>query len=173
MKLDRRSALIGAVSSAAVVTLVLSFGPSVQETTAQAVPVDQQVAQLRQENQALMSVAQRAQVMTVIYQLDNAGFHGLDEKVTAGEIPAGALGLVRRARIAAQATMWPESLHGTATQLIEELTHLESAVRDEDVARAKGPAHEVHELGHGISDQAYSWLSGAPSTPSLTHDHDD
>jgi hypothetical protein len=131
--------------------------------------MDQQVAELRQMTTGAHAAAQRAQVIAVIAQLDSAGFHGLDENVAAGNVPAGSLGRVRRARIIAQATNWPAPAAETAAKLVEQLNLLEPAVRDEDASRAAGPAHEVHELEHTLSDQIYAWLGNA--TPASVQHH--
>jgi hypothetical protein len=147
-------------------------GVSPTTSSAQTPTIDQQLAQLRAEHEGIHQMIQRAQVMAVTYQLDTAGLHGIDEGVAAGSIPAGALGSVRRARIAVQATSWPEPMRETATSLASEMMHLEAALRDEKVAEATGPAHEVHEIGHRISDQAYTWLSGSSAPPASDHDHD-
>src|SRR4030095_9088778 len=123
--------------------------------------VEVQVSELRQMAAGAEAAAQKAQVVAVVYQLDMAGFHGLEENVTAGQIPAGALGSVRRARIAVEATAWPAPLRDTAASLAKEMIDLEAALRDENVDSAKAPAHEVHEVGHTLSDQAYAWLGSS------------
>src|SRR4051812_45502295 len=53
-------------------------------------------------------LAQKAQIAHAAYQLDSAGLHAIDEGSHAGTIPPGALGAVRKARIALQVTDWPE-----------------------------------------------------------------
>jgi hypothetical protein len=105
-----------------------------------------------------LAEAQKAQVMTAMYALDNAGLHGIDESVAAGTVPAGSPGAVRRVLIVTRATMWPAELQETTSALAENLAKLQEALRDEDVERAKDPAHEAHELGHQLSDQVYTWL---------------
>jgi hypothetical protein len=107
------------------------------------------------------AAAQRAQVIATVYQLDTAGLHELDERVAAGSIPPGALGRVRRARMATQATTWPEPLRETVTAMTAEMVKLEEALREESASRAAAPAHETHELEHRLSDQAYGWLTGS------------
>jgi hypothetical protein len=163
MKLDRLSLLIGAAGSALVFTVSAGLGLGVPATSAQMPTMDQQVTELRQMASQAHASAQRAQVIAVTYQLDTSGFHDLDERAAAGSLPPGALGRVRRARTAVHATSWPEPLRETAVKLMPEMEKLEAALRDEDVARAAGPAHEVHEIAHQLSDQAYGWLGGGPA----------
>ncbi len=113
--------------------------------------------------QDLALAAQKAQVMAVIYQLDSAGLHDLDVKLNNGEFVAGALGRVRRARIATQATQWPQEVQPMATELVQHLQALEGTLRDEDVAAAARPVTAAHDVEHNLSDKVYGWLSGAQS----------
>ncbi len=73
--------------------------------------------------------AQKGQIMAVIFMLDRAGFHGLDESLAGGTLPAGSLGTVRRARIAVSATDWPDPLQEKAKALGSELRELEPCPR--------------------------------------------
>jgi hypothetical protein len=108
-----------------------------------------------------MAAAQKAQVMIATYQFNNSGYHELDVKLNAGEFVPGALGSVRRGRIAVQSTMWPHDLQADASALANKMVQLEGALRDEDVPTAAPLAKEMHEMYHGLSDKAYAWLSGA------------
>lgn len=110
------------------------------------------------------SAALVAQIAIATYQMDNAGLHALDEATAAGQIPAGALGRVRKARIVVAATQWPESMRPLANEFIEHALHLEEALAAENVRAAAPHAHEVHELGHELSDAAYRWLAAASGT---------
>jgi hypothetical protein len=114
-------------------------------------------------------LAQKAQVMAVTFHLDKSGFHDLDEALAAGTLPAGALGPVRRARIATEATEWPHPLHDKAKELVGHMNHLEEAIRAEDVAKAAPHAKEVHDVGHDLSNATYQWLAG--EQPSTGHGH--
>ena len=114
-------------------------------------------------------MARKAQVMAVTFQLDNSGLHDIDEGTHAGAIPAGALGSVRRARIATLATDWPDSLRELATGLGGHMMELEEALRAEDAARAAPHAKEVHELAHDLSAAVYTMLSGTQPAPAHGH----
>lgn len=157
MRIHPPSMVVGAVAGALAISLVSFVTVGARPTEAQMDP---------------MLAVQKAQVMAVTYQVDNAGLHDLDEKLSSGQMVAGTLGRVRRARIATQNTMWPSDAQATANELVEHLMALESALRDEDVIAAAPNAHEVHDLAHKLSDQAYGWLAGAapsPAEPMHTH----
>lgn len=159
MQPNRWTLLAAAVGSAVFTTLVVNLGLAASPTKAQPVPIDQQVPLLMAEQQAMKRALQRTQLMAVTYQLDTAGFHDLDERLSAGTFVPGALGRVRRARIATEAAEWPGVMEETVKTAVEQMRALEDALRDEDVQRAAGPAHEVHELTHQMSDMAYATLS--------------
>jgi len=109
------------------------------------------------------AVAQKAQAIATIYQLDKSGFHDMDVSLTAGTMPAGALGTVRRARIAHQATSWPDALQEHAKALTAKMMEFEEALRAEDVGKSAPLAKEVHDIEHDFSAEVYTWLTGAPA----------
>jgi len=115
-------------------------------------------------------LAQKAQVAHATYQLDSAGLHAIDDGAKAGTIPPGALGTVHKARIAVQATEWPDGLKDLAMDQVASMKTLEEAIRTEDPAKVAEPAARVHDSGHDLSDAVYTWLdSGA--TPVAGHEH--
>src|SRR4051794_8587372 len=107
-----RLALIAAGFIAGVAMTLVSIG-----AVAQPVAADQ-------ADNAFM-LAQKAQVAHATYQLDSAGLHGIDEGSKAGTIPPGALGAVRRARIAVQSTEWPDALKDMAMDQVANMKALE------------------------------------------------
>ena len=113
------------------------------------------------------AAAQKAQVMAVIFMLDRAGLHDLDESLAAGKIPSGALGNIRRARTALLATDWPAPLRDKAMELANHMNHLEGSLRAEDAAAAAPHGKEVHEVEHDLSALVYDWLRGG-AAPSYT-----
>ena len=125
------------------------------------------------ETEVAHQAAIKAQVMHTIYQLDSSGFHGIEDSVNNGTVPAGSLGAVQRARVMAEATDWPSDLKPMATAEIAQLKLLEAALKNEDANAAKDPAHQVHEVGHDLSAKAYAWLSGTPASDEHTHGMDD
>jgi hypothetical protein len=118
--------------------------------------VAQPVAADQAENAYML--AQKAGVAHAIYALDNAGLHAIDEGSNAGTIPAGALGKVRQARIAAQSTEWPDGLKEMATNEVTTLKALEEAIRTEDPAQVGPVATKAHDDGHDLSAAVYTWL---------------
>jgi len=100
-----------------------------------------------------------AQVATAASHMTTAGYHDLDETIEAGQIPPGALGRVRRARIVAAATQWPEPLQTQAQELVEHSLHVEEALATEDPAVAGPAAHELHEVGDAFIAAVYNWLA--------------
>jgi hypothetical protein len=117
-------------------------------------------------------LAQKAQVAHAIFQLDSAGLHAIDEGAHAGTIPPGALGTVRRARIAVQATEWPDALKDMAMGQVADMKALEEAIRTEDPAKVAEPAAKVHDGGHDLSDAVYTWLdSGMMQAGGHEHSH--
>jgi hypothetical protein len=155
LKLHRASLLIGALAGALIAGIV-SILTLARPTEAQ---VDLQLS------------IQKSQAMTTAYQLDTSGLHDLDIKMNNGEFVSGALGKVRKARIAVQITMWPAEMQETANSLAREMMELETALRNEDVAAGAPRAKEVHDLAHQLADGAYTWLSTgqAPSAPAQGH----
>jgi hypothetical protein len=118
-----------------------------------------------------MAAAQTAQVAIAVYHMDNAGLHDLDEASAAGRIPPGALGRVRRARIVTAATQWPDSIAPKAREFVEHAQRLEAALTAENAQAAAPDAHELHELGHEISDMVYSWLASLSGTSAPPNQH--
>jgi hypothetical protein len=122
------------------------------------------------EAENAMMLAQKAQVMAVTYQLDKTGLHDIDVSAHEGKIVSGALGNVRRGRIAAEATTWPEALKPLAMETIESMKALEEAIRTEDAARVAVPAKAAHDKEHDLSAAVYTWLSTG-AAPAAGHGH--
>jgi hypothetical protein len=116
-------------------------------------------------------VAQKANVAATTFQLDKSGLHDID--IGANEqstIVPGALGAVRRARIAAQATDWPEGLKPMADGVVADMKTLEEAIRTEDPTKVGEPAKKVHDGAHDLSAAVYSWLETG-AVPTGGHGH--
>lgn len=157
----QKLALTAAGFAAGVAMTVATFG-----YTAAPVAADQ--------DEATYMLAQKAQVIAVTYQLDMVGLHGMEDDAAAGKITSGALGKVRRARIALEATAWPEPLKAMATEQVAAMKAMEEAIRSEDAAKVIAPAKKAHDVGHDLSDAVYSWLGGgsADAMPSMAPSHD-
>lgn len=150
MKLKNVSLTVAGMIAGAGLTLATIGGPAASVSA----------------QQDAYAAAQKAQVLAVIYHLDKVGFHGMEDSIKGGTVPAGSLGAVQRARTAMMAVDWPAAANGTVNALNEQMTALEAALKTEDVAAAANPIHEVHEGGHELSSAVYAWLKGAaPNTP--------
>jgi hypothetical protein len=135
-------------------TVVTTLGFGASPTAAQQAPMEQQLAEVR-------AAAQRAQMIATTYQLDSSGLHDLDVALNEqGQLVSGALGKVRKARIATQTTAWPHEMEETAGKLVVQMLLLEQGLRDENVEAAKGPAKEVHDIAHDLSAMTYDQLGG-------------
>ena len=154
----KKIALTAAGFAAGVAMTLASVGATVTPATAQMTG-----------DQAYM-LAQKAAVNHATYQQDMAGLHALDEASNAGTIPPGALGNVRRARIAVQAVEWPEPLKENATHFVDTMKQLEEAIRTEDPARVAPLARKAHDDGHDLSAAAYTWLETGKA-PEGGHSH--
>ena len=143
--------LAGAGFAAGVAMTLVALGQV--SPTAAAAPTEQHDA---------MTAAQKAQVIATTFQLDKSDFHDIDVATNAGQpAPSGALGNVRRARVALKATDWPDALKATVAELDGHMQRLDDALRNEDWAAAAEPAEKVHDVGHDLSAMAYQWLGGA------------
>jgi hypothetical protein len=154
----KKLALTAAGFAAGVVMTVAAISSTVTPATAQ-----------MGGDQAYM-VAQKASVAHAIYQLDTASLHEIDEGSNAGTIPAGALGSVRRARIAAQTAEWPEPLKVQAMGVIDTMKSLEEAIRSEDAAKVAPVAKKAHDDEHDLSAAVYTWLDTGKA-PESGHGH--
>ncbi len=123
------------------------------------------------EHDNAMNMAQRAQVMAVTFQLDKSGFHDADVALAAGTMPAGALGNIRRARIATMATAWPEAMKDQAIDLVGHMMELEKALLAEDVATAAPHAKKVHDVAHDLSAAVYTMLTAQAGQLQPAHSH--
>jgi uncharacterized protein YcnI len=100
-----------------------------------------------------------ANVVTAITLLDNSGFHGMDEAIAGGTIPAGSLGKVQNAYVVAAATKWPVALQPDAQAITARLADYQAALVADNPSAATDPAHDVHELEHALSHKVYDWLA--------------
>lgn len=154
----KKLALSAAGFAAGVAMTLASIGATVTPATAQ-MTGDQAYA-----------IAVKASVAHATYQQDTAGLHALDVAAAAGTIPSGALGNVRRARIAVQSAEWPEPLKDKAMHFVETMKQLEEAIRTEDAAKVAEPAKKAHDDGHDLSAAVYTWLDTGKA-PEGGHGH--
>ena len=155
--LRNKIALTAAGFVAGVALTVATIGSTVSPASAQ-------------HGDAGMMAAQKAQVIATTFQLDKSSLHDIEEQSKAGTILPGALGYVRRARIATQATEWPDGLKPMATALVADMRTLEEGIRSEDASKVVEPATKVHNGGHDLSAAVYTWLETGKA-PEGGHGH--
>jgi hypothetical protein len=108
------------------------------------------------------SASQRFHVVVATYLLDNAGLHGLDERLNGeGVIEASDAGKISRIRGVLAVTPWPAELQPMAAQLIEKMDALNEALTADDAETAAPLATEVHDVGHDLSHEVGEWLGEA------------
>ena len=99
------------------------------------------------------------EVTTAVYLLDNAGLHGLDERLNnEGVIVASDAGRVARVARLLSSVDWPAPLADDAAALTDTLNQLASALRDDDLDAAAPLAIVAHEVQHAFSHEAEHWL---------------
>lgn len=109
------------------------------------------------------------EVTTAVYLLDNAGLHGLDERLNdEGVIEAADAGRVARVARLLSSVAWPADLADDATALTDTLRQLATALRDDDLEAAAPLATIAHEDQHAFSHKAEHWL-GKSTAPGGEH----
>jgi hypothetical protein len=108
---------------------------------------------------------QAAQVIAVVQMLQLRDWERVEKSLADGKVIPGTLGAVRQSRSPVLATNWPEPLRAKARELADALGELERPVRDEDARKAVGPARKVRQAERELSELAYGWLGGVPSSP--------
>jgi hypothetical protein len=110
--------------------------------------------------------AQKATVLSVIFMLNLTDFQDAADQLAAGKYPVAAYGKVRQAWIAVRAADWPGPLRTKARELLEPMTRLEAALRDEDVGRAAEPARIVNLKVRELIAESYGWLQSVATAQS-------
>lgn len=108
------------------------------------------------------------EVTTAVYLLDNAGLHGLDERLNdEGLIQASDAGRVARIARVLSSVDWPAPLAEEAEALVDTLNQLAEALRADDLEAAAPLGTQAHVDQHAFSHTAEHWLRD------LTHGHGD
>ena len=113
------------------------------------------------------------EVATAVYLLDDAGLHGLDERLNnEGVIEASDAGRVARVARLLSSVDWPTPLADEAAALTDTLRQLASALRDDDLETAAPLATIAHEVQHAFSHEAEHWLGQLTSGHNEGDEHD-
>jgi hypothetical protein len=114
------------------------------------------------------AAADAGQMLAALLHIDSAGFHGMDEALNgdAPVIETSWLGRATRARVAAEAIVWPAELQPAADALVEHVAALEAALDADDPVAAAEPAAAAHEAQHDLSHSAYEAIEAVPASAS-------
>jgi hypothetical protein len=135
-------------------TVAVAAEPTLAELEARVDRLQAQVDALR------LRAGLANEVTTAVYLLDNAGLHGLDERLNnEGVIQPGDAGRVARIARVLSSVDWPPALAEDAAALTDTLHQLASALREDDLETAASLATVAHEDQHAFSHEAEHWLS--------------
>ncbi len=134
--------------------------------------LDQTNARLDQIQMSLATIqAQTAktQVLAAETVMHAEDMHGLNTAIlTASEIDATWFGRATRMRCAVVSVDWPSQMKDTAAALVTNLTHLESALQEGDLAGAKRWTESTHEQFHMLDQIVYPYIAGETSAPATS-----
>lgn len=119
---------------------------------------------------AVKDQATKAQILATetVFRVDD--MHGLNGEISAAtELDPNWQGRVTRMRRATVSVAWPDSLKDMATTLVDKLTVLETAIKDEDLDAAKASVPEAHDAWHELDYDAYAYIAG--ETPTTDDGH--
>lgn len=113
------------------------------------------------------------EVTTAVYLLDDAGLHGLDERLNnEGVIEASDAGRVARVARLLRSVDWPAELAEDAAALTDTLDQLATALREDDLEAGAPLATQAHEEQHDLSHEAEHWLGKRSSGHGDSDSHD-
>jgi hypothetical protein len=107
------------------------------------------------EFEALQEQTTRTAILAAMTVFRVDAMHELDEEVSAAtEVDAGWEGRVTRMKRATASVDWPEDMQAMADTLLEKLTALEAALKDENLDEAKTLTPEAHDAWHELDHDA-------------------
>jgi hypothetical protein len=110
---------------------------------------------------AVKEQATKAQILATLTVFRVDAMHELDDQISeASEVDPGWLGRVTRMRRATASVVWPADMKDMAATLLEKLTSLETALKDENLEDAKTFAPESHDAWHELDHDAYAYIAG-------------
>jgi hypothetical protein len=119
-------------------------------------------AQVEQEQfDALREQVTKTSVLAAMTVFRVEELHQLDEDVSAAsEIDSSWEGRVTRMKRATAGVDWPSDMREMADTLLDKLTALETALKNEDLDAAKTLAPEAHDAWHDLEHDAYPFIAG-------------
>ncbi len=98
-------------------------------------------------------------VLSGVNYLNAAGFHDMAETLAEGTLEPRYLNTVRKTIAVMEGIAWPEALGEQGVQLSAELSALEAALAEEDVAKAAEAGEAVHGAQHAFAGEAVGTLT--------------
>ncbi len=99
-------------------------------------------------------------VVLTLYELDNAGFHGMDETLNEeGVIDPSYVGRVLRVERLMAVTPWAEPFQPQVAAFRQTLNDFAAALESDDVEAAKPLSAQVHEEQHDLSHDVGEWVA--------------
>jgi hypothetical protein len=110
---------------------------------------------------AVKEQATKAQILATLTVFRVDAMHELDDQISeASEVDPDWQGRVTRMRRATASVVWPDDMKDMAATLLEKLTSLETALKDENLDDAKTLAPEAHDAWHELDHDAYAYIAG-------------
>jgi hypothetical protein len=110
---------------------------------------------------AVKEQATKAQILATLTVFRVDAMHELDDQISeASEVDPDWQGRVTRMRRATASVVWPDDMKDMAATLLEKLTSLETALKDENLEDAKTFAPESHDAWHELDHDAYAYVGG-------------
>lgn len=108
------------------------------------------------------AAAQVADMIGALSHIDGAGFHGIDMALHEAQVGIDPTwsGVVRNARIAVAAVVWPDEVHAKAEGFTAAAGLLAAALEQGDAKAAADHAREAHGAQHGLSSAGWNYLAG-------------
>jgi hypothetical protein len=129
-------------------------------------------------NSSVEAAAGTAGLLAALTYIDNVGFHGIAMNLTGAtpKIDRNWAGLIRNARTAVAAIVWPADIQGMAERFTTAAGQLAAVLDQRDTDAAADPAKELHVSYHALSDAGWNHLAkiaGIPEdgTPHHGHSH--
>lgn len=100
-------------------------------------------------------------VIAAVSLIDNAGFHVLDEELTAkGTVPATAETTAKHIQAVALATDWPNDLRKPARDMAKAMGDFAAAIATDtpDIKHATELSNAAHTAWHDFDHEAWSWI---------------
>lgn len=127
-------------------------------------------------NSSVEAAAGAAGLLAALTYIDNVGFHGIAMNLTGAspKIDRNWAGLIRNARTAVAAIVWPADIQGMAQRFTAAAGQLSEVLEQRDTGAVADPAKELHVSYHALSDAGWDYLAksaGIPGDETPHHGH--